>query len=108
MVIWEKPDGWFHLHLGEARSSLEFLVDSNGSVLIHLYGSEEELTVNAGKVLARLKKCICSSKELRNCTCDSLVYQDREGVYHFMTHSLLIAMDARGEEVTQSVVEAGR
>lgn len=104
----EVPTGWSHLYVGEARKDLKFLVKRGGLVLVHSHDLDEKSTVDAGKVLSALKKCVCGSKELKSCTCDSFIYQDREGVYHFVTHSLLITMEAQGEENDLAVIESGR
>lgn len=103
----EIPADWFHLHVGEAKSILELLVVANGSVLVHSFGSDDELTVDAGKMLSVLRRCVCESRDRKDCTCYSSFYQDREGAYHFVTHSLLILMEAQGEANVLAVTEAG-
>lgn len=102
----EVPKGWFHFHVGEARRDLELLVKGGGTVVVHF--SEGEKTVLASEVLSDLAKCICESKDLKSCTCASFLYQDGKGVYHFLTHCLLVTMKAQGIAADRAVSTNGR
>ena len=105
-IKWEKPADWRERYVSEARSSLERLAEQNGSILVHLFESEKEFTVDSSKVLSLLMKCVCGSKELSSCTCPSSLYQDQKGVFHFVTHSLVFEMDAQGEVKNRAIAEA--
>src|SRR3989344_2509495 len=89
-------EGWSHLYLGEARNAFEKAARKGARGRVHSNGRERSILVKTA--LFRLGKCGCGASVGRECRCLSFVFQDREGIYHFIADTQKQTLIALGFE----------